>query len=118
MLIHPFFLSKMLVVLETHVGTVIIISGILSRSSNYFILLLILEIFIYFNLVYQGNRAENEVKLAYEIKQWTERILETHPLRPTHNRACTQNSVPDTNDKVPSLLGTCTVELLTVCFLF
>lgn len=95
-------------------GAVIIISGILFRSSIYFIiLLLILEIFICFNLVYQGNRVESKVKLAYESKQWTERILETYPSRPAHSRTCTQNSLPDTNDKDPSLLGTCTIELLT-----
>lgn len=96
----------MLVVLDTHVGAVIIISGILSRSSICFILLLILEIFIYFNLVYQGNRVESEVKLAYERKQWTKRILETYPSRPAHSRTFTQNSLPDTNDKGPSLMGT------------
>lgn len=96
----------MLVVLDTHVGAVIIISGILSRSSICFILLLILEIFIYFNLVYQRNRVESEVKLAYERKQWTERILEIYPSRPAHSRTFTQNSLPDTNGKGPSLLGT------------
>lgn len=80
-----------------------------------FILLLILVIFIYFNLVYQGRRAGSEVKFSIWKKTIDrEDYWKPHPPRPTYNRTCTQSTVcvVQLTDKCPSLLGTWTIELL------